>query len=386
MVLSVKVVLSGTIASVFFFRFAFLAQAAIRISEVAPNPSSGPEWVELYNSASESAGLGNWVLKDQLASPSTIHTFAPTTTIAGNQYLLIELSSSKLNNGADGVTLFDASQTIQDQMQYESSEPNMTWSRKAWDSSIFLLTSPTPGAANQMPTPTPTPLPSPSATPTPTTTPQPSSNPSTNTPAELELISLYPCPNKTESEWIEIANRSNFSANLTNWKLKDEQNNSVALSGTIPANQTQRITVSRSILNNAGDSAFLENPSGVTSSSLSYRGCSAGEIITANTTDEDTAIATESAQTGLDQFQATTQITASPSAFIRVPQTPLPIDLAAFRLKVPTPTPTPRATYIELPPVLPKSATFSAILGGVLLAAGGILLLPKEKLEKLFAL
>lgn len=319
---------------------------------------------------------------DQLASPSVIISFDATASIGPQQYLLLELSSSKLNNGADGVTLLNQAGAIQDQMQYESSEPGMSWSRKNWDSAVFLLTSPTPGEANRLPSPSPTADPSAQ----PTASPQPSSTPTSTHHLDLQLTALYPCPDKSESEWIEITNPSDQTADLTNWKLKDEQNNSVALSGSVPTSQPKTIPLSRNILNNAGDSAFLENPAGTTISSLSYRGCTTGEIISANSSEETSASSSAtlaSTPTITAQHTATTEPTthATPSA-----ATSLPINLSAIQLTDPTPTPTPRATYITLPPLPPKNAVLGVILGGMLISGGGVSIVPKERLQKLFSL
>lgn len=384
--------------------------AQVLISEVQPNPTSGPEWFELYNTSSISASLANYTVSDQLASPSVLYIFSPEASIQPNQYLLIELSTQKLNNTGDGLTLTNPTGEIIDQMQFESSEPGRTWSRKSWDSNIFLLTQPTPGSTNLIPTPAPTPTPTPTPTPASTSAPTPTStttsNPSPppypspttkNSPDFLELWSIIPCPNKLESEQVEIFNPLSYPVSLKDWYIQDEQNNTSALaSTTIDSGEYLSFELPKNILNNTGDTAYLHDPDNELISFISYQSCKTGQIIYAldqidseksdasasaklatlagSGTDSGTSADSKS-QTQLDQASATqTSAATKPRP---------PIDPAQIRLTDPLPTPTPRATYFEIPPVPPKKYVFSGILGGVLVAGSGISLLPTSKLKQI---
>ena len=113
--------------SSFFLIFSSQVSAQVTITEVYPYPLTGEsEWVELYNQASESANLSGWVIEDQLSAPSTIHTITDLI-LQSFTHVVIEISGSKLNNSADGVTLKDPSGQVIDQMSYESSEAGKSW-------------------------------------------------------------------------------------------------------------------------------------------------------------------------------------------------------------------------------------------------------------------
>jgi len=369
------------------------ASAQVLISEVQPNPTSGPEWFELYNTSSISASLANYTVSDQLASPSVLYIFSSEASIQPNQYLLIELSTQKLNNTGDGLTLANHAGEIIDQMQFESSEPGRTWSRKSWDSSIFLLTQPTPGSANLIPTPSPSPTPIPAPTLSPTTSPSPSSPTAKNSPDFLELWSIIPCPNKLESEQVEIFNPLSYPVSLKGWYIQDEQNNtSVLASTTINSGEYLSFELPKNILNNTGDTAYLHDPNNELISFISYQSCKTGQIIYAlDQTDSEKSDASTSAKlaalsgsgTGTDS-KSQAQLDQASATQTRAATKPRPpIDPAQIRLIDPMPTPTPRATYFELPPVPPKKYVFSGILGGMLVAGSGISLLPTSKLKQI---
>jgi hypothetical protein len=368
-----------------FNRFCSLASAQILISEVQPNPTSGGEWVELYNTATIAATLANHVLNDQLTTPSVIFSFGPDSIIEPNQYLLIDLPSQKLNNGGDGVTLINAAGIVVDQMQFESSEPGKTWSRKSWDSTIFLLTSPTPGAINLIPTPTPTPTPIPSPSPSTTESTQASANYDNF----LELTALYPCPYKDELEWVEVFNYGQKSINLSGWRINDEQNNYFNLPNKIiSAQKSLRLDLSRSILNNSGDTAFLVDRNSDQISSITYSNCTSGQIITGEAETQDEA--SKSASTSINEYDST-DIQGSQSATIAISSSPKPprptiFDLSTIRLTDPSPMPTPLATYFSIPPVPSKKHLFSGILGGMFVAASGMVVLPSSRFKKIFNL
>jgi hypothetical protein len=189
--------------------------AQVIISEVSPNPVSGEsEWVELFNAGGTSISLSGWKLQDKLSSPSDIYLFN-TQTIEPQQFLVAELSSAKLNNTSDGVTLFTPAGSVADTMDYTSSEQSKTWQRSSATSTIFQLTTPTKGsdssqhslllmpaptptpAATTPPTTAPTPTPAPQATLSPTTTPSPtpvSSPDTTTTPQSTPTPTTSPNP------------------------------------------------------------------------------------------------------------------------------------------------------------------------------------------------
>ena len=263
----------------FIIVFYFLStptSALILITEVHPNPASGPEWIELYNDTSVSASLSGWTLKDQLSTPSVIHTFS-TEVIPPLAAMVIELASSKLNNTADGVFLLDPDGATQDSMQYETTEAGKSWIRRSLNSISFLLSNPSPGNFTPQPLPTPTPTPSP----TPTTTANPSPTTTTiaaDTPVAITAIS--PCPPPGESEWLRLHNTGPHSLDLSGWKVEDAQNNSRTLTGILSAGQQSNFSWTAGMLNNAGDDVFLHDPDGLLIDSARYEDCQDAAVFT----------------------------------------------------------------------------------------------------------
>ncbi len=82
--------------------------SAIIINEVEMNPedgSDGKEWIELYNNEDESVDISGWEIYDNVKSRYTIQN---GTIIETDDFYVIEMSSSVLNNGGDFVILYDA--------------------------------------------------------------------------------------------------------------------------------------------------------------------------------------------------------------------------------------------------------------------------------------
>ena len=93
------------------FLFSVSTISALIITEVELNPeggSSGFEWIELYNDKSSDIDVSNWTLYDGLTSPRKIYKIQNSTIVTKGEYYIIELSSSKLNNDGDFVTLYDS--------------------------------------------------------------------------------------------------------------------------------------------------------------------------------------------------------------------------------------------------------------------------------------
>ena len=248
------------------------AHAQIIITEVFPVPSSGSEWVEIYNNSDQAIDITNWQLEDKLSSPSSIHTF--TGSITANSFLVAELASSKLNNSADGVILKNSTGTVVDQFNYTSSQSDLSWSRSSILTDAFGISSPTKGYSNSdvffsvNPTPTPSPSPSPFISPSPTPSPSPSSqNIST-----VSLSEFSPCP-ESGGEWIELFNSSDQLITLTNWQIKDADGNSSLINGSLNANSFTVFSWSKSLLNNAGDSFTVISNTGLELATATYTDC-----------------------------------------------------------------------------------------------------------------
>ncbi len=94
---------------IFVFALALLLSdvSAVRINEVEANPLEGKEWIELYND-DEDINISNWEIYD--GNPQKIFTIPNGTSIDKNDYYVIELNRSWLNNDGDYVTLYDNSE------------------------------------------------------------------------------------------------------------------------------------------------------------------------------------------------------------------------------------------------------------------------------------
>lgn len=250
--------------------------AQVVINEVFPAPKPGSsEWIELYNAGETATQLDGWSLSDQLSSPTVIHTFSDQT-IYSQDFLVIELTSAKLNNSADGVTLKNPSNEIIDQMSYSSSKTGLSWSKNTTHE--FELTSPTKSLANISPTPSPSPISTPQPSPLPSLTPSPSPL-STPTPTDTsyhQLISVtkfMACPSTGESEWIQLYNADSESHTLSGWRIRDRNNQTRLINTTIAAQSSEVVSWSGSLLNNSGDEFDLENEQGVSLQHLAYNDC-----------------------------------------------------------------------------------------------------------------
>lgn len=280
---------------------------SLQITEVHAQPESGfPEWIEIHNSAEYEVDIAGWSLEDVLSSPSTIHTFPANTVLMPNQYLVVELTGSKLNNAADGVILKDSTLVVIDQMSYTQSDRLTTWQKAG---SEWCQASATPGMASACtisasPISSPPPIQSWVATPTPQSgspttasqsgdpqtvlTPHPSPTPpslpaSTAQPVSSSVLSLQvteisPCPQDSK-EWIEFYNPNSFDVLVDAYILTDAQGNKRSLSGDIEAKGYGVLHVSSSILNNAGDTAQISDGNNRVLAKVSYELCAGGNSL-----------------------------------------------------------------------------------------------------------
>lgn len=361
-------------------------QASITITEVYPNPVSGEnEWVELHNNTSEAISVHNWQLKDVLSSPSVAYQFQNVIIEAG-MYYVAHLSSQKLNNTADGVTLFDSNGQLVDEMNYNSSESSKSWAKQL--NATWVLDAPSKGFDNPSPTPTPTPTPTPS--PTPSTTPQPSTSPSTppnNTYQSLKIVSFSPCPSTGGSESIEINNTSSTQMEITNWKIIDKDDNYKSISGIIAPQTNTLISWSGSLLNNAGDSLTVLTDSGTELLSTIYGECEKGLPFTffdnewqqqseaMNTNDTKTVTSLGASEENDQRTKISTidknTITKEESTSIAYPQTASPSSIVINTTE--TPMLPSKHTLIEPAPEISKYGIINVIIGGSLVSFSGAL-------------
>ncbi len=180
----------------------------IVVNEVYPNPISDnneSEWIELYNQSEQNINLQDWKLMDKLTNPSVIYSFSNEEEITSHHLLVVELSSNKLNNSGDTITLLNQDNQVISELEYTNSQTGKSFSLINQE---IQLTLPSKNIINPLPTPTPTPTPTPSATPTPTPTPTPI--PTTPTPQP----SATPPTTKDNKEVLKKTPTTNYTTRL----------------------------------------------------------------------------------------------------------------------------------------------------------------------------
>lgn len=128
------------------------AYAMLRLNEIAPNPETGKEWVEILSlERTNPIPLEGCELHDATGRILTLRdvTIDPATS----SRVVIELATAKLNNGGDAVALYDPDGKLLDAMTYVGTPKGTTWIRYpepdgTWQGTI----QPTPGAANVLST------------------------------------------------------------------------------------------------------------------------------------------------------------------------------------------------------------------------------------------
>lgn len=116
----------------------------VKINEFLPDPGSGDEWVELYNSSPDkTADLKNWQLDDEEggASPKFFSTSIPPLG-----YYVYYFTSSTLNNDGDTVRLIKPDGTVFDSFNYAKSQKGFSYA--LFDGYFAETSSPTPGEKN----------------------------------------------------------------------------------------------------------------------------------------------------------------------------------------------------------------------------------------------
>ncbi len=224
-------------------------QSHVIISEVLPAPATNwdSEWIELYNTATRSASISGWILQDEQSAPSTIATLEGE--IEGESFIIVELQQSVLNNGGDTVRLIDTAGGVRDQLSYDNSTPDLSWSRTPLSTSAPLYeTVPTQGAP---------PLPPPSPSPDPSPSPSPTLETETRTllPSDVALQTLNPCPKAVpESLVFQYIGSDSFSTSFT---LRDKSNNEYSQAFELIPNETYTMHLQQSLINNSGDELAL---------------------------------------------------------------------------------------------------------------------------------
>jgi len=130
------------------------------INEFDPNPSLGPQWVELFNPADAPQDLSLW----QIATESSwiVHVLEPYTTIQAKGYVVIHFPASMIDPAGDSIVLKDRSYLEIDRTPLlgKPSKSGDAWARvpNGVDTNSILdwrLQPATKGASNSIPLPPP---------------------------------------------------------------------------------------------------------------------------------------------------------------------------------------------------------------------------------------
>lgn len=256
------------------------ASAAVVINEIIPNPASGgKEWVELYNTSPFSGDVNGWTIADDTGGTIA----SATTTIAAQGFLVIELSSARLNNSGDTVRLKNASGAVIDVIHYGTSSGNApvpaqgnALARREGGADtdndaadIIETTQPTPGAANAIAPPA-LPASSPSS-PSPVSAPVAGSSlPQSFFPRDVVLNEFAIAGGEDGEEWIELFNATGNTISLDGWRVDEGGDARTAISGSVGAKGFFVIEKPSGALNNAGDMVSLYDPSGRLIDRVSY--------------------------------------------------------------------------------------------------------------------
>lgn len=155
-----------------------VSASSVVINEFMPHPSSGNEWIELYNPTSTTVDLTDWKLKD--ANSVTYDDLTLSGTIAPAQFVVFENTRSWLNDSkAETITLVDNNLNQIDSYTYTETTVGKTYGRQPDGETWVANLNPTYNQSNggtastSSPSPTISPTSAPSTSPTPPPSPSP---------------------------------------------------------------------------------------------------------------------------------------------------------------------------------------------------------------------
>jgi hypothetical protein len=114
------------------------------LNEIVSNPSSGPEWVELFIPEDATSTNRALILRD---SKSAIKTIPAHTSLTLPHYLVIPLSSARLTNAGEAISLTEASGTLIETTNVPKTNKGESWA-KTPDDSWKITKTLTPAASN----------------------------------------------------------------------------------------------------------------------------------------------------------------------------------------------------------------------------------------------
>lgn len=121
------------------------AASGVLINEITPAPSSGNDWVELYNSSEVDVDISSWVLDDE--GTATDMLIIPQNTIISKKSFKLFFVSNRLNKDGDTVYLKNQQSEV-DKYQYTTSETDISYARYPDGESTWSTCTLTPEVSN----------------------------------------------------------------------------------------------------------------------------------------------------------------------------------------------------------------------------------------------
>lgn len=188
---------------------ALILWVSILINEVLPAPSSGPEWVELYNTSDSAVDVSGWRIDDD--TPGGTQTTIPVgSIIAPHTVLAVAITTAILNNTGDSAVLLDASGAQVDRIDFGALKSSESMARIPDGATFIIKGTASIGILNATTVPSATATATATAIPddTPTTVPDdtptiissdtPTAIPN-DTPTAIPNDTITPSPTKTPS-------------------------------------------------------------------------------------------------------------------------------------------------------------------------------------------
>jgi len=321
--------------------------ASVVLNEVAIQPN---QTVELYNTASTSADISSWYIDD--AGGTTYFTVPPQTIIAPQSCLIFSSDFNFNKSSTDVVRLFDntgapttSSAKLIEQYSYaKAPDANYSFSKKIDGGTEWQINTSSLGMFNEtlfscIPTPTSTPSPteppSPTIAPTPSPTNQPTQVPSSTPSIEylnIYISEIYPYPQSSENEWVELYNDNEIQVDLNHWYIDDGENTGSApksFSLTIEPHMYAVVEISSSLFNNSGDVVRLLNNSKLEKDGMEFGKIAQGKSMGRISFSEDSYCEQESSKNSPNYSCLSAPVLSTP------PQSP-PITAKTSPKKTPT--------------------------------------------------
>ena len=246
----------------------------IVINEFVANPTDGEsEWIELYNFSTSSIDLTGWTLNDGVGKIAS-----PTSTVEASSFVVIKLSSSKLNNGGDMIVLKNLQDEIVDKVSYgdwdDGNKSDNAPDHEKGNSVARIsdgqdtesdqndfkeTTTITKGLENIVTIPIVENEPSSPSSGGGATPQLPSI---VYQPGDVVINELVSDPADDQSEFVEFYNKTASSIDLSGWWIEDGSETKTVLSGSISAKSFAIVESPKGNLNNSGDVVVLFDPSG----------------------------------------------------------------------------------------------------------------------------